>query len=64
MKSEPIELPPESIQQSRWMQNDCIFCGDRMPQDAGYSMQYCGPECRVAMTKARRQDAAQRAVME
>jgi predicted nucleic acid-binding Zn ribbon protein len=64
MKSESIEMPSEATQQARWTRDECILCGDTMPENAGYSMQYCSARCRVAMTKLRRQDAAQRAVME
>ena len=52
--SEPIEMPSESTQELRWSRNECVLCGDMMP-DAGYSQQYCGAECRKAMTKLRRQ---------
>jgi hypothetical protein len=57
--SESIEMPSEATQQTRWSRDECILCGDIMPPDAGYSAQYCGPRCRKAMTKLRRQRASQ-----
>lgn len=57
--SEPSEMPSEATQQMRWGRDECIMCGDIMPPDAGYSQQYCGSDCRKAMTKLRRQRASQ-----
>jgi len=57
--SEQIEMPSEDTQRMRWGRDECILCGDIMPSDAGYGAQYCGPTCRKAMTKLRRQGATQ-----
>ena len=57
--SEPIEMPSEDTQQMRWARDECILCGGVMPSDAGYGAQYCGSECRRAMTKLRRQRDSQ-----
>ena len=53
--SEPIELPSESTQEMRWSRNECILCTAPLPREANYGAQYCGAECRKAMTKLRRQ---------
>ncbi len=58
--SEPIEMPSEATQQVRWGRDECIMCGATMPPDTAYATQYCSPSCRKAMTKLRRQQAAQR----
>ena len=56
--NEPIKMPSEATQQTRWSRNECALCAEPLPADAGFSTKFCGPSCRKALTKLRRQQAS------